>query len=393
MQTEEEKMYKRWIALLLAVAVCAGALCGCAGVPNEHETALTQEWERILDAYDTMFAAVNWAAEYARAFAGDNSWESLMKARAAALSARQTIQGMELPQDTLSEQMYAALLDDGIEADVVSLEREGLEQTQALYLGLLEQMVYLLRDDVFLQASFDSIHQWTDLAEEMVAREGEYLCLTTNYLLLQLEDQSLWQNMAGEYPAVFACGTLWLEDFEEIQRGAEEALNAMEDAETMYQQLLGGAEYTLALVMEAVESGDVSALASRIHVIEGVPAWLPMPAWVGVDADWYYMFPAEGADPSEKAVTGQPLTVPDSCLISCPGITLEQARDYAVRLEEWGLAPYSAWDEAQENWQMLVSIGESTLFLSWSAERTALYLTEPVGCLIPELYLTAMLSR
>jgi len=31
--------------------------------------------------------------------------------------------------------------------------------------------------------------------------------------------------------------------------------------------------------------------------------------------------------------------------------------------------------------------------VEWTPEETLLYLTEPVGCLIPELYLQAMITK
>ena len=53
-------------------------------------------------------------------------------------------------------------------------------------------------------------------------------------------------------------------------------------------------------------------------------------------------------------------------------------------------ATYSIWNEAKDTWQLLANSGISTMMIEWTEDETLLYLTEPIGCLIPELYLYAM---
>ena len=66
---------------------------------------------------------------------------------------------------------------------------------------------------------------------------------------------------------------------------------------------------------------------------------------------------------------------------------------FSAMLESWGLEPYTTWDEASQSLQILVTAGESTMLVKWGEESTVLYFTEPVGCLIPQLYYAAMLSK
>ena len=63
---------------------------------------------------------------------------------------------------------------------------------------------------------------------------------------------------------------------------------------------------------------------------------------------------------------------------------------YGEYLVLWGIVTYSTWNEAKDTWQLLANSGDSTMMIEWTEDETLLYLTEPIGCLIPELYLYAM---
>ena len=66
---------------------------------------------------------------------------------------------------------------------------------------------------------------------------------------------------------------------------------------------------------------------------------------------------------------------------------------YEARLGQWGLETYGTWDEGGDTYQVLVNSGGSTMLIKWTGAETLLYLSEPVGCLIPELYLYAMTAQ
>ena len=71
----------------------------------------------------------------------------------------------------------------------------------------------------------------------------------------------------------------------------------------------------------------------------------------------------------------------------------EDVTAYGEYLQQWGIETYDKWNEAKDTWQLLANSGSSTMMIEWTEDETLLYLTEPVGCLIPELYLYAMTMK
>ena len=123
------------------------------------------------------------------------------------------------------------------------------------------------------------------------------------------------------------------------------------------------------------------------------PAISPSPQWLN---DVLHLYMVTDPDSQEKRLVqaGEKLqSVPSACYISCEGITLEDVQAYEARLGQWGLETYGTWDEGGDTYQVLVNSGGSTMLVKWTGAETLLYLSEPVGCLIPELYLYAMTAQ
>ena len=59
-------------------------------------------------------------------------------------------------------------------------------------------------------------------------------------------------------------------------------------------------------------------------------------------------------------------------------------------MQQWGIETYDTWNEAMKPRQLLGNNESGAMMIEWTEDETLLYLTEPVGCLIPELYLYAM---
>ena len=86
-------------------------------------------------------------------------------------------------------------------------------------------------------------------------------------------------------------------------------------------------------------------------------------------------------------------SVPSACYISCGAIAQEEVVAYGEYLKQWGIEIYGTWNETQDTYQLLANSGNSAMMVEWTEEETLLYLAEPVGCLIPELYLYAMTAE
>lgn len=385
-------MAKRIIATVVAFILIVTGLVGCSSkVLDEREAALQEQWAACLEFIEETYEITEWVFSYADTFAHNNSWDSMMKARAACGSAILALDGMKVPDPLVTPEQYTALMEAGVEADVVYQEFQGLDTNCGYRIDTLRQLEYYLRDDIYLAPSADQLSAWLETNREDIRLQCEYMCLTTNYLLLQLGNDSLWKEMPERFPTIASVQDKWNRDQEALQVECGEVLNAMEDLLKDENAYLGTSEYTLKLVEEAVDTGDLGRLEAVIHHMDGIPAYFPLPSWLPVETMWHYLIPDTESDSPRFVQAGEKIDqVPSACYISCDAIALEEIIAYGEYLAQWGIETYDTWDEAKDTWQLLANSGSSTMMIEWTEYETLLYLTEPVGCLIPELYLYAM---
>lgn len=397
--------------IFLSILVLLSSLAGCAEknsqIPRNAETQQGEQIEKsdlqqanaklladlfeLLKVNEEVYSGMFLIMEYSEAYGQDNSWDSLLKARASAGAALVAIRQMELPTLNLTDAEIDLLMDAGIEINAVQREFEALDSWRTSKDDTASLFCYTLEDDVFLKASVeDAIPAMAAFYRDYFTLECRNLCYFANYLLLQMDSGDTWQLWTAQLPSMAACMDMWYEDSSELEEATGLVLDEMESLQTQMGSFLGTAEYTLEIVREAVETGDLAALRREINEIADVPGYFPIPGWL---PDVVNLYLVTDPDTQEKRLvkSGEELdSVPSACYISCGAISLEEAEAYGEQLKLWGIETYAAWDEPEETWQLLANSGISTMMMEWTEDETLLYLTEPVGCLIPELYLYAM---
>lgn len=229
---------------------------------------------------------------------------------------------------------------------------------------------------------------------EYFTLEYRYMCQFTNYLLLQADAEEYWQQWTAQLPCMSACADVWFEKTADAEKATGKLMDEMQVLQdTQMGSFLGIAEYTLEIVKDAAETGKMEALKREINEIDGVPGYFPVPAWL---PDVVNLYLVTDPDTQEKRLVkaGEELnSVPSACYISCGAVMQEDVTAYEAYLQQWGIETYATWSEAKDTWQLLANSGSSTMMIEWTEDETLLYLTEPVGCLIPELYLYAMTTQ
>lgn len=360
-------------------------------VLQEAKNAFETDWKAYLAFSETVNSHMLWAMDYAEAFANDSTWENLLKARAACGAAKLEFQLLQLPEITLTDAQYSLLIDAGIETDVLLMEYENLPLLRSSHLNTITLLENIETNDIFFSAVADAFPGWIEDQKKLIKLDNEYLCITTNYLLLQLEDGSLWDTLKEKYPVIASgCGE-WITDSEQLMQNCDSVLDQTAQMELALAEYIGIWDYTTGIVREAVSRADLERLAAQMKEISGVPAYFPAPGWMPEEFTQYYLITDEQSgenrlvDPDEEIVQ-----VPTVCYISCGKISRETVEHYAESLKACGLEPYSQWNEEAQSYQILVSSGACQMMVQWTQEETVIYMNDPVGCLIPELYLRAM---
>lgn len=384
--------FRKITAAVLAITLALCLFAGCAGASEpDEEAVMADNWEAYLSVNEQIHTAFQWAFSYAESYALENDWESLLKARAAASAALITLRQLEAPESTLTDEQYDALLAKGIEADVVLTELSAMPQFLQSKQDTLALLNYHLKQDIFLTPDAEMFADWVQSSIKIDDLDAQYVWLTTNYLLLQTKQDKLWDSWQKDFPGLAEDITQWQTTADELMVQADSLLDTMAEELVLYEGYAGTSEYALEIVKEAVATGDLTELAQNLNRMEGVPGYFPVPEWLP-DVTWLYVSGESGSDDLELIRTGDVIAkAPAACYIACPDISLRDARAYCEELKRWGLEPYETEDD-EGNYQMLVKQGDSQLLLKWDEAETVLYFTDPVGSLIPSLYLSALFS-
>ena len=390
---------RKLAAVLLSLALTVSCLTGCSarndvsGSENTQQSReqLLSDWFQLLSVHETIYSGVFRILDYMQMYVSDASWDSLLKARASASAAHIALQGMELPALSLTAEELSLLLPEDGDAIVFQQEFEMLEDLPFNKDITVSLLCYTLEDDVFLRASAEeALPAMEAFYREYFTLEYRYLSQFTNYLLLKLDCTEVWEDWKAALPRMALCSDIWYDDTEKLQMANESLQDSMSALQTQFGNILGTSEFTLEIVKEAVQTGDLSALQREIHVISGVPGYFPIPSWL---PDVPHLYSVTDPDSGDKwlVTMGEELSsVPSVCYLSCGAISLENVEAYGEYLALWSIPTYSSWNDTGDTLSILAKSGSSSMLVEWTVENTLLYLAEPVGCLIPELYLLVM---
>lgn len=404
-----KKRNNRIFTAVIAIAFVFSALTGCSAKnmsqnntiqtetvnpSNELQQAkskLLAEWYELLEANEAIYSGMFRMLQYSESYGQNNTWDSLLKARASASAVLVAVRQVNLPTLDLTENQITLLAESGVEINAVQREFEALESWLDSKNNTAALFCYTLEDDVFMSASVeDAIPSMTTFYQDYFTKEYQYLSHFTNYLLLQMDSGNIWQLWMEQLPCMADCADIWYETQKDIERADGELLSEMEALQSQMGSSLGISEYTLEIVQEAVDTGDMDALQRELNWISGVPGYFPIPTWLP-DTTNLYLITDSHTKEKRLVKSGEELDeAPSACYISCGAISLEEVESYDEQLKMWGVETYGTWNESKDSWQLLAISGSSTMMIEWTEDETLLYLTEQVGCLIPELYLYAM---
>lgn len=374
----------------VALILLAGLLCGFTRAPlPEEQRLLLDHLDGLLAFSEGVHVQMRQALDRAEEFTKDNTWDSLLKARAACYSAKSWLRKLELPEFTLTDPQYEALLAAGIEADAIRREYQGLEVTRSAFFNSVNSLTAMLEKDVFLSASVSAFPLWIESLKGILAAESEYLCATANYLLLQLDERGLWEKMPGAYPCISEEMQAFDSDPASLMEKSAAALNRYEKQFEKLTEYSATSEYTMSIVQEAAGTGELARLSKQLHTVAGVPGYIPLPYWFSADVESVYCVKDPGTGELRRVKAGEAVAQsPAACYLSCGEISREDVDAYVRAMSALG---YTV-SESEKDGTCLARIadGECTLFVQWTPAKTVLYQRQPMACLIPALYFDAM---
>lgn len=389
------------MVLVLALSLCTGcaskdvnatSTTSANALENEKQLLL-DHWTRYLTVKEDIHSRMHWVLDYVDACLADNQWNSLLKARAACNAAAAYLQDYDLPAFTLTQEQCNSLIASGIEVDFVQAEYLNLPTALRQELNSLASLDALLNHDVFLQASWESLSTWSEACRSGLEDLAQYYSLSTNYLLLQLEKAELWNNFPEQYPTLSLMTGEWEESPDALLEQGNAILNQYEERLTQMSACVGTSEYTLQLVQEALDTQDLTYLIQALHTIENVTCYVPMPNWMLDSYVCTYRITNPGNNDQETIQAGQEIFSAPSGYYVSASATQDEVAQYAQTLASYGFSPSAGWKEEDGAYQVVLLEENVSLIVEWTEDETVLYMSDPIACLIPELYLIAMTAK
>lgn len=391
------------LSLLLSLAACGQkAQSEPSTIPTttapapeytEEKELLLQHWKDYLAAIENIYAHTDWALYYMQAYAENGDWNSFLKAQAASNAALRYIRDHDFGLTyTITDEQARALDSIGIQTDSIQAYYLAFESSQAGLATTLKQLsTSFLVEQYYLPLS-QQFKKKVENNLEQLSLMASFYCLDTNYLLLNLGLDSQWDTFLEEYPTLGKGKRDWISDKDTLESEASKVLDLYESSLSQFSEQQGVSEYINKLIEEAYATKKLENLHKELHIPEGAPGYLPIPDFLlTLDYDIYYSYNVPESEKTKLISSGQIIDqVPNNMLVNVSGVTKEDIEQYAAQLKARKFDPFTKWDEEAQSYALLVSVGDSTLLIKWTAEETDFYLSDQICCLVPELILLTL---
>lgn len=389
-------------ALLLVSVLLCGITAGC-GKPEPVPAAdnavgvssspspLTQakqyildHWFSMLSAYEHTHQSLNLSLDAMQEYYDARSWESLLKARAMTAASMALQKQLEVPPLNLTQAQAQALREAGMEINAIERSYEGNAAAFANFANTAQHFFQTVHADALLLPMTEEYLPGTiENSRELFRLEGRMLCYDTNFLLLELDALDQWDIWMEALPFLSSCADPLYPESAPLEQTYMQALDAYEVESARRKALSGISEYTLELVQDAMQTGSYSALSAQLLSPSHVPAWFPEPSWL-LESEWTYLT-TDAAGEKHPVDPLKPLSVlPSACYITCARISPEDLNAYRETLYALGI--HAVVPERNPD-SLLVSVNDCSMLIEPAQNQTVVYLSDPIGCLAPGLYL------
>ena len=174
---------------------------------------------------------------------------------------------------------------------------------------------------------------------------------------------------------------------EELEAMTHKVLDSLEDAVMESRKIMGAGRNTLHMMEYALDTDDLEALRENLSSISGLPAVVPFPRWLNsLNSDYAYFWNGDDGKINLTAARTELTGVPDGCVMTAEGVSIEEAKSWVTELEAHGLPAPKSFDEGQK-FTAVFEAGESRFAVVHEGNTASLYMTKNPVCLMPALYL------
>lgn len=391
-------MRKRILSVLLMISLLCGlfAACGKASGPtgeqkdekyDEYMEAVLTDWVQSISASEAMYTDLDWALSYIDAFANNQTWDALLNARAAVELVIKRTKLREEPEWAAPEEAYSYFMEQEKDISFVQPELESFEYNRNAMLQTCTMLRYDLMTDAFLLDGIPRIADTVTAERDAKKYNLQYLALSTNYLLLELNDtewaEKVYRSMRDFCPQIAALREGGPTEKDELEAAVSIALDEYSDLLAEQAFLVGRSQAVTDLLDAYVTQGNHADIAAMCSSIDGLPSVLPDPGWE-LDSGQYFWTDEDG---SHRYLTGtEDLTSPpENCVLNYADVTEPEVLEYIFFLNHIGLDGERV-DGEDGFYSVCFQTGDSDFVVSWTEKGAAIYMLKGPVCLAPDWF-------
>lgn len=381
---------------MLIMSLLCGLLAACGKKPDpvdvhpdkvydEYIEAILTDWVQYISVMEAMYEDLDWALSYVKAFADNPEWGALLSARAAVELVMKRMELREEPEWLAQEETYNYFVKREKDVSFIQPELEEFEYNRESMLLTCNMLRYHLATDIFLLNGIPEAADITAIMRDEKDNILQYLALSTNYLLLELDDaewtEKVLKSMRDYCPQIEAASNPFLTEKGQTESAASTVLDELSDLEIQYQIWVGQSQADLDLLTEYINQGNDAAIDAMLSNIDGLPAVLPDPGWELASGQYYWT----NEDGSHRYLTKKEelTSPPENCILKYADVTEPEVVEYIYLLHE-AIGLNGRWEnDGDDFYKVYFQVDDSIFVVSWSEEVAAIYMLKNPVCLAP----------
>lgn len=385
----------------MCMGVALVLLLGSLGAAGAEETVMDRflnDWITLLTMREDRYTQENDALQTIITYGETESWEDLVRARAAAAFTCDLVAyyaKTEVPQ-AMTEADYKRLIDQGM--DIGDVRGEFSIYNGDTLADLSENVVpfwsrYYLAN--LMERAFDrnSVEEYVALAKAQTGvnvQELKYLYLINNYIALEVPEadaQRLYALAGDNAPGVMSAYRQPFTSVNDVLNEMNDTVNLLEEALLAYEKALALGYANLDAAQARFDRGESIVKPEERAALADRPKTLPWPTfWDSGSGDvTYYWRDAEGGVTAMSRGINRG-EIPNCMHVSVPRVSREAYDQYVAQLGGLGLSPTEATDAAA-----LYCFSDGTIFMmEWSQDGVRLTVRNGQICFAPAWYIASV---
>ncbi len=386
--------------LALVITVLLAALCVTPALGEGAADRLMTDWLLLLHMRDDCLTQQNDALEIILDYCEENTWENLVRARAATAYTCEVIDDYAHceAEQTMTAEDYAALAEQGmdvadVKAEIELYNADDLIELRNVTLPFWKE--YLM--GYLIERAFDR-YTLADIAAEAKQRIQEnestlrFLYLINNYIALELPsaDAQTLGTLAARYaPGVMGMYDAALSSVNDVLNEMEREISRDEELVLQRRALVSANEAGAEAEASRVESGEAQFAADELVILPDLPDALPLPAaWDGgrVRCDYSWVDAKGDATAMDKRMTMD--GIPNCVTLMMPGATVDEYKAYVAELADRGALPTAT--DMDETGAFYDLEGGVRLIVDWYADGLTITVRNGQIAFLPHWYIEAL---